>query len=159
MERKSFLATEVLCLLLGWLGVHRYYTGYIGLGVAQTLTLGGCGIWSLIDFIFISLGKYRDANGQELEDYDKNIGIGALILLLALALFSTFDPKKSPDKTVINNNSSSFSTTENRGMKVKFSNAECTVDANGYAGCVGYLSESDELKHKKIQNMRKSELK
>ena len=39
MERKSFLVTELLCLFLGLLGAHRFYTGYIGLGILQLLTL------------------------------------------------------------------------------------------------------------------------
>lgn len=89
MEKKSFLATEIMCLFLGVLGVHRYYTGYIGLGILQTLTLGCCGIWTFIDLIFISLGKYKDAQGNELEDYNKNIGIGVLILLLIVGIIAT----------------------------------------------------------------------
>lgn len=155
MKRKSFLVTEILCLLLGWLGVHRYYTGYIGLGIAQTLTLGGCGIWALIDFIFISVGQYKDAKGQELEDYNKNIGIGALILILVLAIFSTFGPEKSS----INNNRSNISINENSDTrKISFSNAKCTIYAYSY-GCSGNLSESDKLKIKKIQDELKSEAK
>ena len=85
MQRKSFLITEVLAILLGWLGVHRYYTGYIGLGVLQTLTLGGCGIWAFIDLISISIGKYRDANGQELDDYNSKIGYGVIIFVVVVA--------------------------------------------------------------------------
>lgn len=101
--KKNFLVTQLLCLLLGCLGAHRYYTGYIGLGILQTLTLGGCGAWALIDFIFISIGKYKDAKGQELEGYDQKIGVGALILVLILALFAMFGPKPKQDSTIINN--------------------------------------------------------
>ena len=88
MERKSFLVTELLCLFLGLLGAHRFYTGYIGLGILQLLTLGGCGIWSLIDFVMISLDKYKDANGQELMEYNQCIGYGLILLSLYYALFS-----------------------------------------------------------------------
>ena len=80
MERKSFLVTELLCLFLGLLGAHRFYTGYIGLGILQLLTLGGCGIWSLIDFVMFSLDKYKDANGQELMEYNQCIGYGLILL-------------------------------------------------------------------------------
>ena len=86
MEKKSFLVTELLCLFLGFLGVNRFYTGYTGLGIAQLLTLGGCGIWSLIDFIMISVGKYKDAYGQELSEYNKNIGYGLILFLAAVTI-------------------------------------------------------------------------
>lgn len=90
MQRKSFLATELLCFFLGCLGVHRFYTGYIGLGILQLITLGGCGIWAFIDLICISLNKYNDANGQPLEDYNQNIGYGVLIFIAAVAALQIF---------------------------------------------------------------------
>lgn len=86
MEKKSFLATELLCFFLGFLGVHRFYTGYIGLGILQLLTLGCCGIWSFIDLIMISLGKYKDANGQDLEEYNSKIGYGVIIFVVVVAV-------------------------------------------------------------------------
>jgi len=43
-------------LLFGLCGLHRFYMGDIGIGIAQLLTLGGCGIWQLIDFIRILTG-------------------------------------------------------------------------------------------------------
>ena len=85
MEKKSFLATELLCFFLGALGVHRFYTGYVGIGIVQLLTVGGCGIWALIDLIMISLNKYRDANGEELEEYNKTVGY--VVLIIAILLF------------------------------------------------------------------------
>lgn len=73
-ERKSYTATLLLSFFLGILGIHRFYTGYIGLGIIQLLTLGGCGLWTLIDFISICFNNYKEANGQELEDYNKVLG-------------------------------------------------------------------------------------
>ena len=67
MEKRSFLAAELPCYFLGAFGVHRFYTGYIGIGIIQLLTLGGCGFWTLIDFICISINKYKDAKNQQLE--------------------------------------------------------------------------------------------
>lgn len=66
-SRRSYVVAILLSLFLGGLGIDRFYMGYIGLGIAKLLTLGGCGIWSLIDLILIILGKLKDADGQELE--------------------------------------------------------------------------------------------
>lgn len=66
-SRRSYVVAILLSFFLGGLGIDRFYLGYIGLGIAKLLTLGGCGIWSLIDFILIVVGKLKDADGQELE--------------------------------------------------------------------------------------------
>ena len=147
MEKKSFLVTEAFALFLGFLGVHRYYTGYIGIGIAQTLTLGGCGIWALIDLIFISVGKYKDAKGQELEGYDKNIGIGALVLYAVFWLFcSNFHPIS---KTTINNYNQRSNMSE-KNREVTFSNAKCTVFRYGHM-CSGTLSDEDKAELERIK--------
>ena len=64
---KSWMVTLLLCLFLGGLGAHRFYTGKIGTGVAMLLTVGGCGIWALIDLIMILMDKFTDADGQPLQ--------------------------------------------------------------------------------------------
>lgn len=64
---KEWLVTLLLCFFLGCFGVHRFYTGHIGIGVVQLLTLGGCGIWTLIDFIMIITGGLKDAQGRALK--------------------------------------------------------------------------------------------
>lgn len=61
---KSWVATLLLCLFLGHLGVHRFYVGKIGTGAIQLLTFGGLGIWTLIDFIIICCKGFKDADGK-----------------------------------------------------------------------------------------------
>ena len=54
----------ILSVLLGGLGVDRFFSGHIGLGVLKLITLGGCGIWAIIDIIMIATGKFRDGEGR-----------------------------------------------------------------------------------------------
>ncbi len=63
---KSWIAATLLCFFLGVLGVHRFYVGKVGTGILQLLTLGGLGIWVLIDFIMILIGKFTDKQGRPL---------------------------------------------------------------------------------------------
>ncbi|GGO72601.1 TM2 domain-containing protein [Nonomuraea cavernae] len=63
---KSWLVAVLLCFFLGALGVHRFYVGKIGTGILMIVTLGGLGVWVLIDFIMILIGKFNDKQGQPL---------------------------------------------------------------------------------------------
>ena len=60
---KDWTTLLILSVLLGGLGVDRFYAGHIGLGVLKLLTLGACGIWALIDIILVATGKFSDADG------------------------------------------------------------------------------------------------
>ena len=62
-SEKKFVTTLLLCLLLGGIGVHRFYVGKVGTGILQVLTLGGLGIWALIDLIMIACGSFKDGQG------------------------------------------------------------------------------------------------
>jgi hypothetical protein len=65
-EGKDWLTTFLLCIFLGGLGIHRFYTGHTGIGIAQLLTFGGCGIWAFIDLILIAVDSFKDSNGNPL---------------------------------------------------------------------------------------------
>ena len=65
----SRLAALLLCFFLGVFGVHRFYVGKIGTGVAMIFTAGGLGIWVLIDFIMIIVGGFTDIDGKFVLDW------------------------------------------------------------------------------------------
>ena len=64
---KEWLVTILLCFFLGIWGIHRVYVGKIGTGILMIFTLGGLGIWYLIDLIMIALGSFRDIDGREIK--------------------------------------------------------------------------------------------
>ncbi|MEC3995954.1 TM2 domain-containing protein [Actinacidiphila sp. DG2A-62] len=66
-SEKSKVTAGVLQLLLGGLGIGRFYTGHTGMALGQLFTCGGCGIWALIDGIMLLAGNNQtDAQGRVL---------------------------------------------------------------------------------------------
>lgn len=72
----SFVATLLLCFFLGGLGIHRFYVGKTGTGIAMLVMciLGiipfigwllwiALGVWVLVDFIMIIVGSFTDSKG------------------------------------------------------------------------------------------------
>ncbi|QDW63958.1 TM2 domain-containing protein [Oerskovia sp. KBS0722] len=66
---KLLLAAVLLCFFLGTIGVHRFYVGKIGTGVLMILTLGGLGVWTLIDLVMLIVGAFRDKEGRKLTQW------------------------------------------------------------------------------------------
>ena len=66
-RRKSEIATWLLWLLLGVLGGYRYYLGHVGYAIAMTLTLGGLGIWTLVDGFLIPKALRENASATRLD--------------------------------------------------------------------------------------------
>jgi len=64
--QKSKVTAALLAFFLGCFGVHRFYVGKTGTGILSLVTLGGLGIWALIDFVMILLGKFTDKDGNAL---------------------------------------------------------------------------------------------
>ncbi len=60
---KGFVPAILLCFFFGVFGVHRFYVGKVGTGILQLVTLGGFGIWTLVDFIMIVVGSFTDKQG------------------------------------------------------------------------------------------------
>lgn len=63
---RTILPAFLMCFFLGCFGIHRFYVGKIGTGILQLLTLGGLGIWALIDFIMLICGAFTDKEGNKL---------------------------------------------------------------------------------------------
>ena len=69
MSDQKILTPFLLCLLLGGLGIHRFYLGKTGTGILQLLTLGGLGIWALVDLIMLATGSFTDKAGNKLTQW------------------------------------------------------------------------------------------
>ncbi|CAL9536619.1 hypothetical protein SUDANB121_04169 [Nocardiopsis dassonvillei] len=65
---KNWLTTVLLSFFLGYLGVHRFYAGKTGTGILMLITCGGVGVWALIDFIMVLLGKFEDSEGLPIKN-------------------------------------------------------------------------------------------
>ena len=65
---KNKTTALILSILVGGLGVDRFYLGYTGMGVLKLLT-GGCfGILWIIDIVNIATGKLLPADGSLYEE-------------------------------------------------------------------------------------------
>lgn len=65
---KNKMTAILLSVLLGGLGVDRFYLGYTGMGVLKLLTFGGFGILYIYDIIMICTGKLKPADGSDYEE-------------------------------------------------------------------------------------------
>lgn len=64
--QKSRMVALILCIFLGYVGAHCFYTGKTGMGVIYIFTLGLFGIGWIIDIVRIIIGSYRDKWGVPL---------------------------------------------------------------------------------------------
>jgi len=66
VSEKKFVPAVLLCFFLGGLGIHRFYLGKTGTGILMLLTLGGLGIWTIIDLVRLVIGSLGDKEGRPL---------------------------------------------------------------------------------------------
>jgi len=66
---KSRLIVTLLAYFVGYFGVHRFYLGKIGTGIAMLLTGGGFGIWWIIDFLMAACGAMKDKEGLPIKNW------------------------------------------------------------------------------------------
>jgi hypothetical protein len=73
-EAKSKMAAGLLGIFLGGFGIHRFYLGYVGIGIAQiavtVVTCGAGALWGFIEGILILAGTTitTDAKGEPLTE-------------------------------------------------------------------------------------------
>jgi hypothetical protein len=100
---RSFIATWMFAWLLGFLGVDRFYLGKVGTGILKLLTVGGLGIWWLIDLILTLAGVQRDVQGRLLPDFEQHkmiawiitaAGFGLSILASTVTQFFAYLPMR-----------------------------------------------------------------
>ncbi|MEV1131844.1 NINE protein [Agromyces sp. NPDC049794] len=83
---KSFIATWLFALFLGVFGVDRFYLGKIGTALGKLFTLGGLGVWALVDLILVLAGAQRDKLGRPLEGYAKYRTMAWIVTAAVLVL-------------------------------------------------------------------------
>lgn len=67
-NKKRSLAL-ILCMLFGWLGLHRFYVDKHLTALLMMVTLGGFGLWYFIDFVWIIAGTFEDKEGKVVHDW------------------------------------------------------------------------------------------
>lgn len=67
MSDKNWIIDMLLCLFLGYLGVHRFYEGKILSGLLWLFTGGLFGIGWFLDFIIILCGGASDSLGRRIK--------------------------------------------------------------------------------------------
>jgi TM2 domain-containing membrane protein YozV len=60
----------VLCLFFGIFGAHRFYVGKTGSAIVQLVTIGGLGIWTVIDLVIILFGEFKDSEGRKIDPWE-----------------------------------------------------------------------------------------
>ena len=69
VSKKKRVVALVLCVLFGWLGLHRFYVDKWQSGLVMMLTIGGFGLWYFIDLVWIIAGTFEDKEGKLLHDW------------------------------------------------------------------------------------------
>ncbi|MFF5363164.1 TM2 domain-containing protein [Streptomyces scabiei] len=114
--RKRWLTAFGLSLFLGMLGVDRFYLGRVGTGILKLLTLGGFGIWALIDFILVTT---RNISGIEWVNDGKSDKKTAWILFGVALFIGVAGFIGSPDRSTQTSNANNGVTSDEKSKTPK----------------------------------------
>lgn len=101
-KQRHFLAVFFISFTWGVFGVDRMYLGKWGTGLLKLVTIGGFGIWAIIDLASVMNGSMCDKQGREMLQFAEYkslasktvmmfaIVLGVLILINGLLLYATF---------------------------------------------------------------------
>lgn len=64
VSSKNYVATLLLAILLGFMGIHRFYVGKVGTGIMYLLTVGWFGIGWIVDIFTVAFGNFTDKTGS-----------------------------------------------------------------------------------------------
>lgn len=98
--RKSQRLAFLLSVFFGFFGVDQFYLGYIGLGVAKLVTLGGFGTWYIFDLVRIgsspvyAKGHYRCADNLPTWAFAYVIVVLMVFVGFAVSIFCIFKQKR-----------------------------------------------------------------
>jgi TM2 domain-containing membrane protein YozV len=89
-SEKSAVAALLLCIFFGTFGIHRFYVGKWITGILMLLTMGGLGIWYLIDIALIVCNRFTDGTGRVIELAKKPAPLKTVMTIFSVWIVSFY---------------------------------------------------------------------